>query len=504
MDKFIIRQIIGEGASSTVYRAFDTTSGRNAAIKVFSAGKRGSERGEEGQILQILGKAPHEHIVRFYGQIGHSAYAFELCECNLISFINEHELDLRGIKKIMRMVLLGLDHIHSQGVIHRDMKLGNILVKGDSIKLCDFGLSCLKAENDYSYCGTRDYLAPEMRMGGGRYDEGIDVYAAGVIYRTLVSREKGGDVGGIEDVEVRGLMMRMMEPDASKRIKAREALEDGSFEELFSRIPRFDELGSMSRTTKYGRIEKGDKGGVSWIGIEYRGEDGERRSIRLERHEGDRQAVDVQIVLKVDGREAEKRRLTNSMLKHFNYLCSYVRMAVESTVRYREIEGRFRFSVRASGTRDLERGGIRLSVRADGTKYFESEKGREPGLEERAELRLVFDEFDRKYLKIGDEMKYFGDERKYLKDGSIAEQQSSMSMTLSREGLMKKYEYVENVGWAIKTGLTFTLLLSSGRRYVVDAEEQTVSDGGMRKMRLDEVPVELLEQVGSFVKRFVS
>ena len=101
---------------------------------------------------------------------------------------------------MIREVLEGLAHMHSQGAIHRDLKPENLLLmsanRGEEgyleIKIADFGLSYVddKGRSLKAICGTPDYIAPEMitcaRGGNETYDAKVDVWSVGVILYVMI------------------------------------------------------------------------------------------------------------------------------------------------------------------------------------------------------------------------------------------------------------------------------------------------------------------------------
>ena len=81
-------------------------------------------------------------------------------------------------------ILSALGHIHSKGILHRDIKLDNILIdKHGKIKLCDFGVSWKMPEKGkvYEHIGTPAYLAPEIIKEKGYNGFGADVWSLGVM-----------------------------------------------------------------------------------------------------------------------------------------------------------------------------------------------------------------------------------------------------------------------------------------------------------------------------------
>ena len=81
---------------------------------------------------------------------------------------------------ILRQVLSAVKHLHDKNIAHRDLKPENILLDDKGyIKLADFGLAKLASESN-SFCGTPEYISPEMLLGIG-HDQAVDWWALGVL-----------------------------------------------------------------------------------------------------------------------------------------------------------------------------------------------------------------------------------------------------------------------------------------------------------------------------------
>jgi mitogen-activated protein kinase 1/3 len=106
---------------------------------------------------------------------------------------SENELSNSHIAFIIYQILAALKHIHSAGVIHRDLKPGNILINADcSAKICDFGLARGVGDEDMlltEYVVTRWYRAPEVVVSAQRYDESVDIWAVGCILAEMLLKE---------------------------------------------------------------------------------------------------------------------------------------------------------------------------------------------------------------------------------------------------------------------------------------------------------------------------
>lgn len=84
-------------------------------------------------------------------------------------------------------IISAIQYLHNKTppIIHRDLKPENVLLCGSSLKIADFGWSNFNNEIRNTFCGTPDYLAPEMILGSG-HDESIDVWGLGVLMYELL------------------------------------------------------------------------------------------------------------------------------------------------------------------------------------------------------------------------------------------------------------------------------------------------------------------------------
>ena len=118
----------------------------------------------------------------------------EFMTIDLHYYLCDDKLSKSSIPFVSREILDGIKYLHDKKIIHRDIKLENILLKLknseiDEIKICDFGFSLVFPENTKQMkytngAGTMDYLAPEMKMKI-EYDEKIDIWSWGICFYAL-------------------------------------------------------------------------------------------------------------------------------------------------------------------------------------------------------------------------------------------------------------------------------------------------------------------------------
>ena len=108
-----------------------------------------------------------------------------------IQHYRRNRLYISEIKCITLQVLRGLHHLHSQNIVHRDLKLANLLMDGDGVvKIADFGLSRIqlpKGKDLTNKVVTRWYRSPELLLGATKYDFSVDMWSVGAILGELIA-----------------------------------------------------------------------------------------------------------------------------------------------------------------------------------------------------------------------------------------------------------------------------------------------------------------------------
>jgi serine/threonine protein kinase len=106
----------------------------------------------------------------------------ELCKCNLKQYLDVNDLSFNDKLNICLQIAKGIEYIHKNGIIHRDLKLQNIFLSFDNkVKIGDFGLATNVYNIDYNKVGTYGYIAPEV-LNGGTHQFESDLYSLGVIF----------------------------------------------------------------------------------------------------------------------------------------------------------------------------------------------------------------------------------------------------------------------------------------------------------------------------------
>ncbi|KAI9261737.1 kinase-like domain-containing protein [Sporodiniella umbellata] len=195
--RYEVLELMGKGSFGQVLKCFDHRSGQTVAVKIIRNKKRFHAQAlTEIKILENLISWDPEDKYNNVRMLGHFTFRSHLCiafEClsiNLYEFIkiNGYQGFSMGlIKRFASQLLNSLVLLQQQKLIHCDLKPENILLKHrekSSIKVIDFGSSCLESEKVYTYIQSRFYRSPEVIMGIN-YNTAIDMWSTGCILAEL-------------------------------------------------------------------------------------------------------------------------------------------------------------------------------------------------------------------------------------------------------------------------------------------------------------------------------
>ncbi|XP_038049963.1 testis-specific serine/threonine-protein kinase 3-like [Patiria miniata] len=197
------RAVIGRGRFSTVKLAFSRRHGRHVAAKITPLSRENDDPiSNASQEFQILSRLDHGNIIDVYDHFVEAGSLWIFMEHaqngDLRKFVHlRRRLSIKLARKFFRQILDAVAYMHSQDVVHRDIKCENILVTGDEgiVKLCDMGCAVSLTERTESdppsqhregIYGSPAYAAPEVLDRTARGLKPADVWSTGVVMFFMV------------------------------------------------------------------------------------------------------------------------------------------------------------------------------------------------------------------------------------------------------------------------------------------------------------------------------
>lgn len=194
-------EFLGEGQFATVYKAKDIETDRIVAVKKIKLGSR--EEAQDGinrtalREIKLLQELDHENLIGLLDVFGHMSnvsLVFDFMDTDLEVIIKDNTIILTtpNIKSYILQTLKGLEYLHINWILHRDLKPNNLLVDSNGVlKIGDFGLAKMFGSpnriNTHQVV-TRWYRAPELLFGAKQYGTCIDIWAVGCILAELLLR----------------------------------------------------------------------------------------------------------------------------------------------------------------------------------------------------------------------------------------------------------------------------------------------------------------------------
>ncbi|XP_054271018.1 serine/threonine-protein kinase polo [Macrosteles quadrilineatus] len=196
--RYIKGRFFGKGGFAKCY---EITEEGNASHKSF-AGKivskkllaKNNQKEKMVQEIEIHKSLKHRNVVGFHSFFDDENFVYIVLElCRKRSMMELHRrrktLTEPEVRYFMKQILEGVLYLHNRGIIHRDLKLGNLFINDDvEVKIGDFGLAAkieYSGQRKKTLCGTPNYIAPEILNKKGHSFE-VDVWSIGCIMYTLL------------------------------------------------------------------------------------------------------------------------------------------------------------------------------------------------------------------------------------------------------------------------------------------------------------------------------
>ena len=210
IDRYELRGLLGRGGMGEVWRAWDPALGREVALKLLLRGHVRADLSERfRREAEALARVQHPHVIRVHDAGVHAGRAYLVLEliqgASLEDSLQRGPLDPRAAVALVAKLADALQAVHEAGLLHRDVKPDNVLLRPDGEPLLtDFGLALhagdARLTQSGAFVGTPGYLPPEQ-AAGTRDGAGVpsDVYALGaVLYACLTGQPPHGALDAVQ------------------------------------------------------------------------------------------------------------------------------------------------------------------------------------------------------------------------------------------------------------------------------------------------------------------
>lgn len=267
-DFYKIGRMLGKGAFGKVNLGMHKLARKLVAIKSMNKQFLNDERSKKKvmQEVSIIKRTRHPNVVKLYETFEsdkHILFSMEMCAGgDLLNYVRKRRKLKEPVAKVLfKQIIEAIGYIHTRKIVHRDIKLDNILLDGKgNVKIGDFGVSRLYHEGQVmkEQCGTPAYIAPEILEDKGYKEFGVDIWSAGVVLYSMLYGSVPFKANNMEELhtmimtgnytlkddtsaEARDLLRGMLEKNPKKRSPVSDILKHPWFTDIDKTIQIFNE-----------------------------------------------------------------------------------------------------------------------------------------------------------------------------------------------------------------------------------------------------------------------
>ncbi|RKP02917.1 hypothetical protein CXG81DRAFT_10171, partial [Caulochytrium protostelioides] len=202
---YLLGKQIGKGSFGKVKEGLCSETLQRVAIKIINKTRvKRSANGIQGVIqeIKLLKRLKHPNVITLidvFCKVQAWYLVFEYCPCSLQTLIDQSSENLLATgqgQRFFQQLMQGVDYLHSQNIVHRDIKPGNMLITPDGVlKITDFGIAeqfsmyDMKPMRINNFAGTHQFLSPEITAGSLSFDgPKADVWACGITLYYMLTR----------------------------------------------------------------------------------------------------------------------------------------------------------------------------------------------------------------------------------------------------------------------------------------------------------------------------